>query len=204
LARLLRGLFPDQYDGDLFTLPDGSPRLWWIDPSIWAERHHPDTVNREEVEDEALKRLFKQARALTRFKRWRNVLTGLERKAVSLELDYMREYRQPPAVTPETPTEKRTLVSVAWGDYYKHKWTWIAQRMGRGFTSLQVRSLLDEASRVLMDAESMRDEAVVEMVYARKMRQYDRIDHALEAMGKHEFRGLVRECIRDKGLSDAA
>ena len=113
MGRLLKGLFAEQYDGDLFTLPDGSPRIWWIDPEIWRERHNPDTVNRE-VEDETLKRIYKQARALTRFKRWRNVLTGLERKAVNLELDYMKEYRQPPAVTPETPSEKRTLVSVAW------------------------------------------------------------------------------------------
>src|SRR5690606_37677993 len=120
MGRLLRGTFAECYDGDLFTLPDGTPRLWWIDPSIWAERHNPDTVNRE-VENETLKRLYKQARALTRFKRWRNVLTGLERKAVGLELDYMKEHRQPPAVSPETPTEKRTLISVAWGDYYKHK-----------------------------------------------------------------------------------
>ena len=161
--------------------------------NLRQERSGIGAVNRH-TEDAALDSIYKQARALSRFKRWRNVLTGLERKAVNLELAYMKEYRQPPPITPETPQEKRTQINLGWGDYYRHKWTWIAERMGRGFTPLQVRGLLDEASRIMADAEAVRNERIIDYIYQRKLRQTVDL----------EFKLMVREVLDEDNKKYAA
>lgn len=72
------------YDGDLFTHADGTPRLWWVKPSLWAERELADSITRT-TEDRALNHIHVQARALRRLHKYASGLSVLEQAALTLE-----------------------------------------------------------------------------------------------------------------------
>jgi hypothetical protein len=209
VGRILRGNFAEQYDGTLFEDAQGRLRgYWWVQPSIWRERYFAENVDRRYA-NEAEARVYKQAKALSRYRRWRNVLTDLEDRAIKTEIRFIREHRQPAQLdanelrrlaeeNPKLAAEKRQANSREWLAYYKDKWEWIAAHMGEKFTARQARDIIEAATNVMTDAEEMRDERIIEMIYERKQRQETEVVRQLHKLSPLQFRLLAQEVLSEQ------
>lgn len=131
------------YDGDLFTNADGTPRLWWARPALWAERELADSITRP-CEDRAILNVYLQARALGHVHEYSQTLDAFEFRAFTLEKEAKEKY---PHLSGWTLYE------------------WIAERMA-GFdgewTPRRVKGLLDNVSDIVQAAEMERLLALVE------------------------------------------
>ena len=131
------------YDGDLFTNADGTPRLWWVKPSLWAERELVEVITRP-IEDQALLNVYLQARALEHLADYRDTLTAHEYQALTLEHRCKRE--RP----------------------HLHGWdvyVWIAGQMlgyAGEWTPRRVKGLHDNVTEIVQAAEMERLLALVE------------------------------------------
>ena len=144
MAKVLN--FPGDYSGDLFTLPDGNPRLWWAEETFWQEREYITTITRT-VEDMALLNIWLEARALQRVDSYRYVLSEVEEMALRYELRCLRENKHYSALM-------------------RHEW--IAEHMGRDFAPKQVKSILLEVTDILRRAEMARVLDILEQAEKRR------------------------------------
>ena len=131
------------YDGTLFEHADGTPRLWWARPALWAERELGDSITRP-CEDRAILNVYLQARALGHVHEYSQTLDTFEFRAFTLEKEAKEKY---PHLS-------------GWALY-----GWIAERMA-GFdgewTPRRVKGLLDNVSDIVQAAEMERLLALVE------------------------------------------
>lgn len=94
-------------------------KLWWSEPLLW-DHGHISTIWRP-TEDEAFNRIYKQAKILRKKGVYIN-LSHYHLQAMKLEYQCKHHY-----------------------GFYRQVYEWIAERMS-GFTKLQIKALLDEAS----------------------------------------------------------
>lgn len=147
-ARVTRKPVVALYDGTLFEHADGSPRLWWVRPSLWAERELVEVITRP-CEDRAILNVYLQARALEHLDDYRFTLSVWEFQAFRFEAECKRKY---PHLT-------------GWSMY-----GWIAEHMGGydgEWTPLRVKGLLDNVSDIVQAAEI---ERLLELVEAERKR----------------------------------
>lgn len=178
---MARRLFnnPADYDGNLFENADGSARLWWVQPKVWRESILVGWVERA-VEDEAIRNLYYQSRALRYLHYHRYSLSSTEQRAVELERRCMKE----------NPHLHGNL-----------RYAWIAEKMGHEYSARQIQGILEEATDILADAERSR---IHEILHKYLTERIARKDRPIVQLPKEQFRLLVSEAlIEDKLLKVA-